>query len=411
MNKSNFWQAFGPGILFAGAAVGTSHLVQATRAGALYGLELLVVVLFAYLIKYPIFRFGPLYATATGKSLLQGYRSLGKWAVILVAVTELPVNIIIVAATAIVTAGLILSVFHLAIDAVSIASVLIALAFLLVTVGGYRLIDRCTKVFVAVLTVCTFLATILVLPDIQWSASGFIPTINLSELGFLIALMGFMPAGISLSVIHSIWSLEKAKATGHKPTKAEATLDLDIGYIGSALLAICFLFMGAGVLYTSGTQPASSAGAFANQVISLYSETLGAGWGVIVGVSAITVMLSTLLTALDGFARVQASAIALVWGKEVDQQPSQPVQRVMTLVIGSGAILVLFAFMASFKTFIDFVTTTVFIVGPVIAILNHLVMHRSDIPAEFKPGKGMRLWSVGGIVTLVVLSLFYLFSS
>ena len=61
-----FWTAFGPGLLFAGAAVGVSHLVQSTRAGASYGLAMLAIVLLANIVKFPAFRFGPHYAAATG---------------------------------------------------------------------------------------------------------------------------------------------------------------------------------------------------------------------------------------------------------------------------------------------------------------------------------------------------------
>ena len=39
----------GPGILFAGAAVGVSHLIQSTRAGGIYGLALIAFILFAHL--------------------------------------------------------------------------------------------------------------------------------------------------------------------------------------------------------------------------------------------------------------------------------------------------------------------------------------------------------------------------
>ncbi len=72
--------ALGPGLLMAGAAVGVSHLVQSTRAGAEYGLLLLPVVLLACLFKYPFLEFGPRYAAATGENLLIGYRRIGRWA-------------------------------------------------------------------------------------------------------------------------------------------------------------------------------------------------------------------------------------------------------------------------------------------------------------------------------------------
>ena len=68
----------GPGLLFAGAAIGVSHLVQSTRAGADYGLGLVWALLLVTLFKYPFFEFGPRYTGATGESLLDGYKRLGK---------------------------------------------------------------------------------------------------------------------------------------------------------------------------------------------------------------------------------------------------------------------------------------------------------------------------------------------
>ncbi|MDA9312672.1 hypothetical protein N9515_07945 [Vicingaceae bacterium] len=49
----------GPGLLYAGAAVGVSHLVQSTRAGANYGLLMILVVIAANVIKYPFFKSAP----------------------------------------------------------------------------------------------------------------------------------------------------------------------------------------------------------------------------------------------------------------------------------------------------------------------------------------------------------------
>ena len=55
MNVSRLMLTLGPGILFASTAIGTSHLVQATRAGADYGFALLWAILAAHVAKYPFF--------------------------------------------------------------------------------------------------------------------------------------------------------------------------------------------------------------------------------------------------------------------------------------------------------------------------------------------------------------------
>ena len=79
MNKDKFLKTLGPGILFASTAIGVSHLVQSTRAGANYGFALLWAVILANLFKYPFFEYGSRYANATGTSIIDGYKRMGTW--------------------------------------------------------------------------------------------------------------------------------------------------------------------------------------------------------------------------------------------------------------------------------------------------------------------------------------------
>ena len=51
----HFIQKLGPGLLFAGAAIGVSHLVQSTRAGADFGFGFIWALLLIHLVKYPFF--------------------------------------------------------------------------------------------------------------------------------------------------------------------------------------------------------------------------------------------------------------------------------------------------------------------------------------------------------------------
>ena len=74
----NIISKLGPGLLFAGAAIGVSHLVQSTRAGADFGWGLIWALILVNILKYPFFQYGPRYAIATGESLLDGYYKIGK---------------------------------------------------------------------------------------------------------------------------------------------------------------------------------------------------------------------------------------------------------------------------------------------------------------------------------------------
>ena len=79
-STSRWLRVLGPGILFASACIGVSHLVQSTRAGAVAGFGLVWAVLAANAAKYPFFEFGSRYASASGESLIEGFRRLGKGA-------------------------------------------------------------------------------------------------------------------------------------------------------------------------------------------------------------------------------------------------------------------------------------------------------------------------------------------
>ncbi len=424
--ERSFWKVLGPGLLYAGAAVGVSHLVQSTRAGAVYGVSLLGVVILSNVLKYPAFAFGPRYAAATGTSLVEGYRRRGRWALLVFGLFTLGTMFFVQAAVTLVTAGLAKQV--LGIDAgpqagpvaawlaspVGISAGLLAVALLVTAVGGFRWLDRIIKVIFAVLTVATLAATVLVLPRVPWGGP-WVPDVSawdLKTVAFLAALVGWMPSPIDISVWHSLWTLARRRDTGHAPTLAEADLDFNIGYLATAFLALCFVLLGAGVMHGAGVQPANSAAGFAAQVIALYTETLGAWAGPILGVAAFGVMVSTTLTVVDGFPRA-LTALGHVW-REPERaddagRPQELASRraywVWIVVLAVGSVIVLQFLLSSLKTFVDLATTLSFLTGPLLAILNHRSVTGPEVPPEARPGRAMRLYSVVAIVFLWLIAL------
>ena len=75
---SSLIKSLGPGIMMAAAAVGGSHLVASTKAGAIYGWQLAALILLVNVFKYPFFRAGIQYTLGTGQSLVEGYSNLGR---------------------------------------------------------------------------------------------------------------------------------------------------------------------------------------------------------------------------------------------------------------------------------------------------------------------------------------------
>ena len=90
MNQTfyRYRKTLGPGFLFACTAIGVSHLVQSTRAGAEFGFLLLGFIILANVLKYPFFEHGSRYANATGTSIIDGYEKIGrKFLILYLAIT------------------------------------------------------------------------------------------------------------------------------------------------------------------------------------------------------------------------------------------------------------------------------------------------------------------------------------
>lgn len=412
-------QALGPGLLFAAAAVGVSHLVQSTRAGAVYGLALVVVIVLANAMKYPAFRFGPYYAAATGTSLLEGYRRQGKWALSLYALLTLGTMFAVQAAVTITTAGLAIAWLGLQgkVSPALVAGVLIAASSLLLALGRYHWLDRVTKVLVAVLTVSTLVATALALPRVSW-AGPWLPRAGELDTGtilFLAALIGWMPSAIDVAVWQSLWTLARQNDTKHAPSLRESSIDFHIGYLGTAALALCFLLMGAGVMHGSGTRFAETAGGFAAQVINLYTSTLGEWARPIIGVAAFAVMFSTTLTVQDGFPRAIAVLSARFRGPEegasyeLDQPQYRRVYWGALIALALGALLIIAVMQKSLKALVDVATTLSFLTAPILSTLNHRAVLGNEVPVARRPPRWLIWASLLGIAFQAAFALYYVY--
>ena len=380
----------------------------------MYGLGLVGVIFVAHLLKYPAYRFGPQYAASTGKSLVDGYRELGRWVVVLFVLAEVLVCSIVIAATGLVTAAILLAVLSQDMNAQHVGVSLIVIAALVLLVGRYRFLDKITKVFVGILTIATLAATVMSMGKLQWSAELFaFPAMDVATFTFVIAFMGFMPAGMDLSVLQSLWCVAKRETLSEPPPRSQVLADFNFGYFATMVLALCFLLMGASVLHSNGVEPATQAGSFAKQVMMLYTENLGTWAGTIVGIAAFFVMFTTLMTIVDGMPRIIAASVRSL-RNSMSAASSGSLDQTLEfkgamIVLNVAAIVVLLFQAHNFQRFIDLVTITAFVVAPFIAVLNHLIMTSDRIPEDARPGPVLLLWSLVGVVSLMVLSLSFLY--
>ncbi len=410
------FKAVGPGLIFAATAVGVSHLVQSTRAGAGYGVALLGLILIANVIKYPAFRFGPQYSAATGYSLLEGYRRQGRWALVVYAVLTVGTMFTVQAAVTVVTAGLVIATTGIQTHPLVISGVIIGICSALLAAGRYQWLDRITKVLVVILTFSTLVATAMVLPRVPWGGPWWLGPGQLDPktIFFIAALVGWMPSAFDVAVWQSLWTLAKRDATGHAPSLRQSMADFHIGYVGTAFLAVCFVLLGAGVMHGSGTQFSPSAGKFAGQVIGLYSQTLGQWAKPVIGVAATAVMFSTTLAVVDGFPRALSALVERFRGPEEAAKEGKEETRSRTtywIAIGVmfvGSMLVLAFLLKSLKVLVDIATTLSFLTAPVLAVLNHRAVLSPEVPEDCRPRPWLVAASWVSILSLGAFALYYL---
>ena len=415
--RQNFWKALGPGLLWAGAAVGVSHLVQSTRAGASFGLGLIGIVIFALIFKYPAFSFGPRYAAATGTSLLEGYRRRGIWALVLYAILTLGTMFTIQAAVTVVTAalGIVLIGWNDPSGLVILSTTITLTCALLLVIGQYKWLDKIIKAVVVVLTLSTLAATALVLPRVDFSSAQLVPSTVLftdfSVIMFMVALVGWMPSAFDISIWHSLWTLARRRETGYAATVKEALLDFNIGYLGTGVMALCFVALGAGVMFNSGKVFPASAGGFANQVITLYTENLGTWSKPLITVSAFTVMFSTTLTVIDGFPRAISTLLSRFRDSEVAGQPLDINHKrywASLAVLAMGSLGIIAFLLKSLISLVDLATILSFLTAPVLAWLNHRAILGKEVPEEHQPGRCMIFYSWAGIGFSSLFAVYFL---
>lgn len=401
-------EKLGPGLMFAAVAVGVSHLVQSTRAGANYGLALCGLIIITCLIKYPAFRFGSDYSAATGKPLLDAYEKQGR-IVLLIYLFGFPLDMFIAtAAISLVTAGIFENVFAFDIDDIVLSCLIMVSCTMLLLSGRYKIFESITKTIVVIFALLAFITAILAVPELPWGSGNMSKEIVFDERSilFMIAIAGWMPTGVSVSMFQSIWVCEKIKSLDRPLPMSEARFDFDLGYFGSLLLALCFVIIGAAVMFNSGVVIESSPSGFASQLISMFTQVIGQWAQPLIALAALAVMVSTALAALDACPRIATEVSKHLFPSLKESRFNLVSLFMIGQVIGSTFILIMF--LKSFKTFIDFATSVAFITAPALAWFNHRAVFSANVNQEDQPGEVLRIWSFLGIAVMTGVALYYI---
>lgn len=419
-NWKDLFRSLGPGLLFASSAIGTSHLVLSTRAGAHYGMIFFWIILAAMLLKYPFYEFGPRYASATGYSLVKGYREQGRWAVYLFLIVIFINMFAVTGAIGAVSAGLLSTMFGVQVIPVPLlAGLVIGLTVIILLWGGYPGLDRLIKIISVVLLVAVLTAFVAVLskgPVAESATYTAPPLLEGAGLALLIGLLGWMPAGMEASTMNSIWSVEKMRTSGRSLPLRESLFDFNLGYVFTLALALMFLTIGAYTVFGSGVTLEGNATAFSNQLLGIFTSNLGPWSYFVFAISAFGTIYGTLITVLDAFPRCFVRGLRVLKFTELDNNEEQNgflerQYRIWLIITGFGGFALFYFSAASMIQLLEVVTIISFLTSPVIAWLNLRAISSTSVSEDFRPSRAMIWLAYAGLLGLLAFSMYYLLST
>jgi Mn2+/Fe2+ NRAMP family transporter len=398
--RINRWRAIGPGMVMASAAVGASHLVASTQSGALFGWQLLWLIVLVNVFKYPFFRFGIQYTLINNKSLIEGYQQKGQGWLIAFTVLNLIAAVVNTAGVLLLTASLLQYFIPGDLSLTVLCLLLLGICLSILLAGHYRVLDGLSRLLMLALTVCTFVALFIAWRNGSMAPADFVSPSpwQLSALAFIVATMGWMPVPIELSAINSLWLRSKQKLT--TVSLSDGLFDFNLGYAIAVVLAVAFVALGALLQHGTEQPIAMASAAFAQQLVSMYASTIGDWSRLFIAFIAFMCMFGTTLAVLDGYARTLNESFSLMFKRQ--HAPKSWTLSAWTLLQAASGMAIILFFQTALSPMLTFAMTLAFITTPFFAWLNFSLIRGSGI-SGFMNGLA---WA--GMVYLSGFSLLYI---
>lgn len=412
------FKSLGPGLLFASTAIGTSHLVLATRAGAHHGLIFIWIIVATLILKYPFFEFGPRYAIATNYSLIRGYEKQGKLAVALFFLIIGTNMFAVVGAISAVCGGLLSIILGLEIAIPMLVGIILVITTCILIFGGYALLDKGIKVLTMILLVTVVICFLAVLQQGPHpKLVNFEPNSIFSETGLVLvlSLIGWMPSGMETSTMNSIWVVEKQKISGQKQNLKESLFDFRLGYTITVILAVLFLVIGAFSVYGTGSTLDGNTTSFSSKLIHVFTSNIGEWSYPMIAITAFGTIYGTLITAWDAFSRSFVRTLRVLKFKTIEKNMEQDgflrqMHMFFIPIIGLGGFLLFYFFAESMIKILEFATIMSFLTAPFIAFLNLRAIQSAEVPLSHRPNERMLWFSRAALSCMVLFSVYYIFT-
>ena len=241
------WTLIGPGLVVAATGVGAADLVATLIGGSKFGYGLLWCVVVGCVMKVVLVEGAGRYSLASGRTIYQGWSSLGRWTTWYFA----PYIVIwgfVYGAAAMAGTGLPLrSLFPVfSVTTWGIVSGLVGLA--LVWVGRYGLFEKVCAALVGLMFVTMVAAALLTLPNVPEQVEGLVPIVPDGGLVNVLSLAGGVGGTITLAA-YGYWIREKGWT---RPEHMRLMrIDNTVAYVVTGIFVLATLIVGAELLYSA----------------------------------------------------------------------------------------------------------------------------------------------------------------
>jgi Mn2+/Fe2+ NRAMP family transporter len=242
------WKIVGPGLVVAATGVGAADMVATLVAGSRFGYGLLWAVVLGVVLKIVLVEGVGRFTLATGKTIFEGWRSLGRWTTWYFG-PYIMIWGFVYGATAMSSAALPLAAVFPVLPLWAWAILMGLLGFVMVWFGKYSTFEKITAVLVGLMFVTVVGLAIIALPNVPAMIAGLVPLIPDGGVLYTLALAGGVGGTITLAA-YGYWLREKGWYT--PKWMRVMRIDNSMAYVMTGLFVIAMLVVGAEVVRSAG---------------------------------------------------------------------------------------------------------------------------------------------------------------
>ncbi|MEN5073454.1 Nramp family divalent metal transporter [Isoptericola cucumis] len=250
------WRLVGPGLVVAATGIGAGDLVATLVAGSRFGYTLLWAAVVGVVIKIVLVEGAGRWSLATGRTIFDGWKSLGAWASVYFGV-YIVVWGFSYGAAAMSSSALPLAALFPQVDLIWFAIAMGLIGAAIVWLGKYRTFEYVIAVLVGLMFLTIVGSAILTVPNLGEILGGLVPRIPDGSLIYTLSLAGGVGGTITLAA-YGYWLKEKG---WHTPRWMKVMrIDNAVAYVISGVFVVSMLIVGAELLYSSGVTIADGEG-------------------------------------------------------------------------------------------------------------------------------------------------------